>query len=107
TGLFDRLDMQGVFIAGGTLNLMLTNGFTPQNGASFQIFNGTTPDFDAGSFTLTTNLGGGLYWDTSALASTGVVLVVPEPGTAALVVFGLLAIAVWRPRLRGRANEGL
>ena len=95
-GMYDRLDVQGVFTAGGTLNLMLIDGFTPLQGASFTIFNGATPGFNAGSFTFTTNLGGGLYWDTSGLGSTGVVSVVPEPSTWALLSFGAGFVIYWR-----------
>ncbi|MGH8047448.1 MAG: autotransporter-associated beta strand repeat-containing protein [Chthoniobacterales bacterium] len=98
-GLFDQLDVQGVFAAGGTLDLNLIGGYTPTPGDSFAIFNGATPGYDSGSFAITTNLGGGLSWDTSALASTGVVSVVPEPSTCAIVVVALLGGIVllrWR-----------
>ena len=88
-GLYDQLDVQGLFTAGGTLNLSLINGFTPSIGDSFTIFNGTTPGFDTGSFTIDTNLGGGLHWDTSALATSGIVTVVPEPSTLALLCLGV------------------
>ncbi len=99
-GLYDQLDVQGIFTAGGTLNLMLISGFTPVQGASFTLFNGSVPGYESGSFSLTTNLSGGLYWNTSALASTGVVSVVPEPSTWALVALSASALLWLRPRPR-------
>jgi T5SS/PEP-CTERM-associated repeat protein/autotransporter-associated beta strand protein len=105
-GQFDQLDVQGIFTAGGTLNLQLTENFTPLNGASFLIFNGVTPGFDTGSFTLTTNLGGGLAWDTSQLASAGILNVVPEPGTAGLMIGGGVLLLAARRRRRRRGNRG-
>ncbi|HRJ72190.1 MAG TPA: autotransporter-associated beta strand repeat-containing protein, partial [Terrimicrobiaceae bacterium] len=84
-GLYDQLDVQGSFAAGGILNLMLIDGFVPLEGASFQIFNGVTPGYDTGGFSMTTNLGGGLSWDTSLLKSDGIISVVPEPATGALL----------------------
>jgi hypothetical protein len=81
---------------------MLIDGFTPMEGASFQIFNGASPGFDAGSFQFATNLGGGLSWDTTALASTGIVSVVPEPGAVALVVIGL-GICAFRRKARKKS----
>jgi hypothetical protein len=93
-GLYDQLDVQGTFAAGGTLSLTLIDGFTPLYGASFTIFDGSTPGFDNGSFTLATNLGDGLYWDTSFLATAGIVTVVPEPSTGVLLSLGALGAAL-------------
>lgn len=97
-GMFDQIDVQGIFMAGGTLNLLLVDGYVPLAGNSFLLFNGPTPGYDAGSFTITTNLGDGLSWDTSVLASTGVVSVVPEPSTAALILLGAVASLARRRR---------
>ncbi len=97
-GFYDQLDVQGFFTAGGTLNLMLIDGFAPLEGASFQIFNGAMPGYDAGSFTLATNLGGGLFWDIDALASYGMVTVVPEPGTLGLMMGGVALLLAARRR---------
>ncbi len=97
-GLYDQIDVQGLFTAGGILNLMITDAFTPLEGDTFTIFTGVTPGFDAGSFTLVTNLGGGLYWDTSELASTGVVSIVPEPASSGLLILGVFAILAARRR---------
>lgn len=99
-GAYDQLDVQGLFTAGGTLNLRILDDYTPLSGASFTIFNGLTPGFGAGSFTLTTNLGGGLSWDMSELASLGVVTIVPEPSTPALTGAALLVMAFRRRQRR-------
>ena len=93
---FDRLDAQGIFTAGGTLNLQLIDGFVPVAGNSFLIFNGPTPGFDVGSFTFTTNLGGRLFWDTSALASSGIVSVIPKTETVGLVTLRLGSLVLLR-----------
>jgi hypothetical protein len=44
-----------------------------------------------------TDLGGGLSWDTSALYTTGVITVVPEPKTWALIALGS-AFMLWNLR---------
>lgn len=92
-GQFDQLFVGGIFTAGGTLHLDV--GYAAAAGDSFTIF--TSGGWDAGSFTnITTNLGGDLKWNTSDLASTGVITVIPitvipEPyeyaaGLAALLI---------------------
>ncbi len=97
-GLYDHLDVQGAFVAGGTLDLKIGAGYTPAQGSSFTIFDGLTPGYDSGSFVITTNLGDGLSWDTTRLRSAGVLSIVPEPSTWALLVFGLLFSTVRRVR---------
>jgi len=99
-GLFDRLDVHGLFSANGILDLAILSGYAPQMGDTFTIFDGSTPGFDAGSFEIETNLGDGLYWDTSELESEGTVTVAPEPGTVALLALGLSICAQSRRRRR-------
>ena len=107
SGLYDQLDVQGLFAAGGTLQLTTDEGYTPALGDSFTLFNGTTPGFESGSFLISTNLGEGLAWDTSSLALTGVVTVVPEPSTWALLLTALFLLLGWahRPKQRDLSTE--
>ncbi len=79
-GAFDQLAVGGLFTATGTLYLDVDYGAA--YGDSFLIFTNGLPT--VGSFNIATNLGGGLHWDTSALASLGIVSVVPEPSVFAL-----------------------
>ena len=103
--LFDQLDVQGQFVAAGTLDLEIDTGFTPNIGDTFTIFGGSTPGFDSGSFTITTNLSGGLFWDTASLASTGVVSVVPEPSSIVLLALGTIAVVVAARCFRTKEHE--
>ena len=104
--LFDQLDVQGQFLAAGTLNLEIDTGYTPDIGDTFLIFGGSTPGFASGSFTLMTNLGGGLFWNTASLASTGEVSVVPEPSSMALLAFGTIAVLLAARFSRKGRNPG-
>ena len=68
----------------GTLNVMLINGFVPQSGQSFDLFNFDIVR-DSGTFA-TVNLPSlpvGLFWRTNALYSTGQVHVSSVPATYA------------------------
>ncbi len=99
-GEFDILngDTANLFTLGGTLALNNT-GYTPVLNDSITVF--TNWDAFAGSFTSITgtDLGGGLYWDTSALASTGSLTVIPEPGTwALLLTAGTYGVIFFRRR---------
>lgn len=90
----DLITVAAALAFGGTLNITNLGG-TLVNGQSFDLF-----DFDfslsSGTFSAVNlpSLEGGLSWDDSALYSTGVIAVVPEPGTPALVasLAGLLAL---------------
>jgi len=96
TGLYDSVQATGALTFGGTLNL--TTGYAAVAGQSVDLFDwGTT----SGAFTSITgtDLGGGLSWDTSALYTTGVITVVPEPGTCALLALtGTLCVSFRRRR---------
>jgi len=81
---------------------VLLDDFAPQSGESFLLFDAETLagvfaeiDFTAAA------LGEGLLWDTSALATTGVLTVstVPEPSAALLISLGL-AFALFHQRRR-------
>jgi autotransporter-associated beta strand protein len=93
TGLFDRLvgDGANTLTLGGTLNLNNT-GYTAALDDTIIVF--TNWQTLTGSFSSITgtDLGGGLSWDTSQLATTGVLTVVPEPRAALLGGVGLLIL---------------
>jgi hypothetical protein len=79
--VFNLLDWQGVM--GGTFSATTSGNFTP---------GGAWDDMDLPSLT------GGLVWDVSAFASHGVIIVVPEPSRALLLLFGLLGLMMRRRR---------
>ncbi len=101
-GLFDRLDVNGLLTLDGTLNL--ATGFAAVEGQFVDLFDWDTL---AGQFDLITgtDLGGGLSWDTSALYSTGIITVVPEPATVQVLLLsaGLMAFVFIRRRRRALA----
>ena len=96
TGLYDQLFVGGIFTGGGTLDLNVSYAATA--GDTFLLF--TSGGFDSGSFTIATNLTGGLTWDDSQLASTGMVSIVPEPSTLVLSGLALIALAAFVQRYR-------
>ena len=96
-----RLKYFGTETFAGTLNLTLPNGFTPTQGEQFQPFliqanSSVTSKFS--TLNLPT-LPSGLFWNTSALYTTGIVSIVPEPGTVSLVVVGGVAALNRRRRI--------
>jgi autotransporter-associated beta strand protein len=94
-GQFDQLSVDGLLTMDGTLNLLTTGTYTP--GDFVQLFDATNY---SGAFTTITgtDIGGGLEWDTSTLATNGIITVIPEPSTVGLL--GLSALALLRRRKR-------
>jgi hypothetical protein len=97
---YDVINLSGVGNLSGTLDVELLGGFIPQLGNSFDIINGAT--FGTFGALSLPSLSGGLSWNTSGLYSSGVISVVPEPGTFSLLgVLGMcLGGYVWRKRRR-------
>ncbi|MBN2842733.1 MAG: PEP-CTERM sorting domain-containing protein [Sedimentisphaerales bacterium] len=98
-GTLRGVDYSPLFIAGefsvdGVLDIQLVNGFVAAYGDSFDLF-----DFDtiSGTFTsiITPTLPGELSFDLSDIYTTGVVTVVPEPASMALLT-GAALLAVRR-----------
>jgi autotransporter-associated beta strand protein len=102
---YDAIDIGGMFSSEGSIRLTLINGFMPGLGDSFNLLDwGTAGSISFLSFD-TSALTGGLYWDTSLIATTGVVSVtdiapaIPEPSTyAVLAGLAALGLAAWRRR---------
>lgn len=95
---FDQLLVSGDIAFNGTLNLSLLDGYIPEVGNSFQLFDFTSSSGAFGTLNLA-SLGGDKTWDVSNLYSTGFVQVaaIPEPSTSLglLVMSGLFACAGW------------
>ncbi len=90
---YDALTVSGVLALDGTVTVSL-NGLTPANGQSFDLID-STGSIDVTSFNVATDLilpalSGGLTWDTSAFATTGVVSIVSgDPFGAWAAGYGL------------------
>ncbi len=84
---YDHMNVGGTFTAGGALDVVLSDGFTPQFGDTFDLFDAGNV---AGSFDVITlpELAAGLTWDDSQLQSTGALRAVPEPSAAFLMLAG-------------------
>jgi hypothetical protein len=103
----DHLDITGTLVASGALRVAFTNGYTGNQGDTFDLFS-----FGAVSGTFAqTNLPAlspGLEWNTSKLYTLGDISIVPELSTVSLLAVGLAALRRQRhrrPRLR-RGVEG-
>jgi hypothetical protein len=72
------------------LDLNYLDGFSPSVGDSFELFDGPT----SGSFSEVSlpALANGLSWDTDNLYTAGVVSVVPEPSTLAILGAGVVGL---------------
>lgn len=97
---YDVLDFGGRALLDGTLAIALIEGFVPQAGERFDILN-FNPAALAGAFEAVElpTLPNGLVWDRSGLYTEGVIAVVPEPATLALLGLGL-AVYLRQKRLR-------
>jgi T5SS/PEP-CTERM-associated repeat protein len=96
---YDALDITGAMSAGGTLEVLLINSYTPQAGDNFDLL-----DFGSFSGDFAYDLPGisqyGLEWDTTTMSSDGILRVsaVPEPGTLTLLGIGAAALLMRRRR---------
>jgi len=89
----DLINVTGLIVVGGQLDVSLLPGFNPQAGNQFDILNWGS--IDAGQFSnvLLPGLSPGLQWDDSQLYVTGTLSIVPEPSTLVLFILGLIALA--------------
>ncbi len=99
---YDQLVVTGHAALAGTLSLALLDGYAPELGTTFQLFDFSST---AGELALEfPRLGGGLGWDTRELVSNGVIAVapmsaIPEPHALAMIALLVplgFAVAVHR-----------
>jgi len=96
---YDALDVGGVFRAGGTLEVVLIDGYDPAAGTRFDLF-----DFASlvGGFdqVLLPALGAGRRFDTSQLLVTGEITVVPLPPAGLLLITAAVPLLTLSRRRR-------
>lgn len=102
--LTDFTDITASSIAlaqGSVINITIDTAFTVSEGDSFRIFIADSIEDDGA--TVRGGLGSGLVWDTSRLASEGVITAIagqaiPEPASAAFALFGFASLLARRRR---------
>ncbi|MDX2081973.1 MAG: autotransporter-associated beta strand repeat-containing protein [Terrimicrobiaceae bacterium] len=90
-----RISTQGTL--GGTLTLRLIDGYTPEVGDTFTLFDGPI----SGTFAIL-DLDPGATWDITNLYTQGQIQAIPEPSTAALFALGALGVLTLRRTRRVR-----
>lgn len=95
----DAIWADGLLALDGTLDVLLINGFSPELGNEFNLFNWGTLEDEFHTFNLP-SLNDGLAWDTSRVYSTGVlgITAVPEPGSGIAILLLGLGISQRRKR---------
>jgi hypothetical protein len=94
-GAFDQLLMSGELVADGTLNVTLIDGFVPEPGAIFHLFDYATFSGSFSAMNLPVVQHAGYDWDTSHLLApssdplSGSLIFIPEPGACGLLLAGL------------------
>jgi T5SS/PEP-CTERM-associated repeat protein len=95
---FDGVDVAGALLYGGTLRIVLLNGFEPEEGDIFDLFNGFTSR--SGTFANIVFSSG--TYQGAFQPETGVLTIVPEPSTCGLLALGISALAL---RRRSKSRE--
>lgn len=89
---YDKINVTGVFDAGGTIAIKLLDGYVPTRGDTFKLLSFGSMLDDGFSFDFSQAvLPAGLRWEVIHFTSNGSVNVVPEPGTLALLLSSLFA----------------
>ena len=96
---YDQIKVTGQLVLAGDLNVVLLDGFEPQPGQSFQLFDGElSGSLDYLNLPVLPN---GEQWNTSSVNTNGTITVTPEPSSFALLAAGtagLLGYCAWRRR---------
>ena len=81
-----KVNVNGSLSLDGSLDVVLSNGFAPRLGDTFDLFNAMTN----GKFSSISlpRLNNSFYWDTSELYSNGTITVVPEPSSIFYIIIG-------------------
>ncbi len=100
---FDRVIGINNLTLDGTFNVTLFGGYSPALNDSFDLLDFNNIDstgFNLASDLILPSLGAGLAWDTGNFTSFGVLTVIPEPGSASLLLAGLSMFVGLRRRRR-------
>jgi hypothetical protein len=101
---YDQLKTLGSASFAGTLDVVALNTFAPARGQSFDLF---TFGSDSGTFAnvILPQPAGGGTWDTSALYTSGVITVVPEPMAVSVLALAGLSVLCRRRRRKLTGNS--
>jgi autotransporter-associated beta strand protein len=91
---FDGIDIAGSLIYGGTLEIVLLGGFAPEEGSVFDLFDG----FDSSVGTFESILFSAEGYTGVFDPATGMLTVIPEPGSVGLIVFAAAGFGLRRMR---------
>ena len=100
----DRIDVAGLLSLSGALEVVLTGGFDPAPGDTFDVLNWGVLAGAFASIELPA-LGPARGWDTRRLLLNGTLWVVPEPGMTALLVLGVAALRRYIPCYRPQVTR--
>jgi hypothetical protein len=102
---YDRVVDSGVLaLLGGTLDVVLYNGFVPSYGNSFEILQYGQLSGDFGTVNYPA-LSGGLSWERTTSATAMTITVVPEPSTYAISAIATAGLASLMRLLKQRTRE--
>lgn len=86
----NQLIVGNELIAGGDLAVSLADGYMPQLGESFDLFDAKVISGEFDDIILPELAAANMSWDTSSLYFDGVITVVPEPCTVMLISTGMV-----------------
>lgn len=99
---YDRLNFTGVGLLDGVLNVTLIGAFQPGEGSMFLLIDGGTLSGGFDGMNLP-GLAPGLAWSYVQTADAAILVVVPEPSAAIVVLFGAVLLGIRRRRVERQA----